>query len=140
MNAAEIRRQRLVLLDKYVSPEGAHAAVLTLETIEALHAIDGRPPSYREVADVRKLTVPGIQWQVRYLVNAGLLSSNKSSRSFKVLGVGTEGEWVDVLRKTFHREETKKNPQAAVLSQAEDALYALDLEGSEIEVVIRHKP
>ncbi len=148
MTPQERRSQRLEKLSVVCGDEGAWNSLMTLEAIEALTAVDGRPPTYREVSQTRKITVPGVQHQVGILTKAGLLSNDKSSRSFRVLDrmpPFTEGPWHDVLRATIPRENTRRRPgtihvNEAIMRIVSDSLDEVDLIGSEVEIFIRHRP
>ena len=142
MSSQQIRNSRRQALLHHAGELGAWEAMLTLEAIEALTAADGRPPTYREVAASRQLTVGGIQQHTAVLVKAGLLTADKTTRSFRVVDTGTHAveDWHDVLRVTLSPEDTSGDVAAVILYQVEEAIERLDLRGSQIEIVIRHKP
>lgn len=145
MSGQERRKQRLQVLNKHAGNDGAWAALLTLEAIEGLMADGGFIPTYREVADVRKLTIGGVQGHTTILAAAGLLSYQPGRpRTFKVLDTGTEKEeWVEVLHARIPRSITSKSEDVLALEifpliQAVE--QAVDLAGSDIEIIIRHRP
>ena len=136
------RKERMEKLTRHMGSDGAHAAILTLEAIEALILVDGRPPSYREVAELRQLTVPGIQHQAAFLVKAGLLEMSKSARSFRVLDTAEKGGWHEAGKTTLSRSETTHSSDIsdAVEAFVVETMDRVDMFGSDIEIIIRHRP
>ncbi len=137
------RAARLRALEPYAKDRGSHAALLTLEAIEALSGL-GHSPSLREVARIRELTLPGLQHHIKVLEFARLLAKRPkgSARAFKVLDDKKEPAWVEACTRTFNRGETRTHMDIrnAVMAAVEDTLFRVDLEGSQIELVIRHRP
>lgn len=139
------RASRIRAVEPFVTRDrGAHSAVLTLEAIEALTGV-GQNPTLREVARVRELTLPGVQHHVAILEKAKLLAPRKkgNARAFRVLDTTPEeNDWLSVIQVTLDRSQTRSN-QAILDAFAEavnSAFYKVDLQGSQIELRIRHRP
>ena len=138
----DLRSKRLLTLERHASSGGSHSAVLTLEAIEALTTDNRRPPTLRELCRVRGLTMGAIQDHVVLLTKSGLLlpKGKGEARSLRVAVL--ESDWVEAGRKVIPRERSKEieDIQGAVSLLVFDVLNRIDLLGSEIEIVIRHKP
>ncbi len=139
------RAHRLRVLEPHVKDRGAHAALLTLEAIEALTLAEGLSPTLRDVARVRELTMAGVQHHVRILERSGLLEKRVKghARAFRVaVTARADEEWIEVTKLTLSREQTRTDTAiyAAFSRAAEDALSRVDMEGSQVEFIIRHRP
>lgn len=139
------RAARLRALEPHTKDRGAHAALLTLEAIEALTLAEGFSPTIRDVARVRELTLPGVQHHIKVLEFSGLLQKRVkgNARAFKVLDPSKKEEkWAEACTRRFTRGETRTHMDIrnAVMAAVEDTLFRVDLEGSQIELVIRHRP
>lgn len=137
------RTKRVGALSRVSGVTDPYPHVLTLEAIEDLTAQGkGRPPTYRELAAARRMTVGGIQYSLDVLAQAKLLSYQKGvPRSLEVLDSVTE-EWVPAGRLLLHREQTRttKSIGEAIEALVDETLDRVDLDGSEVEIIIRHKP
>ena len=139
------RASRLRALEPHAKDKGAHAALLTLEAIEALTAAEGFSPTLRDVARVRELTLPGLQHHIGILERAGLLQKRikGNSRAFKVLDpLKSNDEWIEVVTLTLTRAQTRSllSIREAFSQAVENAMFQVDLEGSQIELRLRHRP
>jgi DNA-binding MarR family transcriptional regulator len=117
--------------------------MLTLEAIEAMCG-PGDNPSLREVARVRELTLAGLQHHIRLLERAGLLQKRVkgNARAFKVLDTARANEdWIAVTKVTLNRGQTRTADaiREALSVAIEDAFDKVDLQGSQIELTLRHR-
>lgn len=136
-------RWRDALLRKHVNDP--HPFILTLEAIEALGLTENRPPTYREVAKCRGLTVGAIQHHTKVLDKAGLLVAGKgrSPRRLQVVKPSC-ADWLPAAQVRLNREGTKNWSQDDIVKTLFERLAfqlnQVDLVGSDIEVKAVHKP
>ena len=105
----------------------------------------GHSPSIRELARARELTPPGIQHHINILELAGLLDKRPkhNARAFKITNTTKANEdWIVVTKLTLNREQTRTSQaiRDAFAAAIEDAFDKVDLQGSQIELRIRHRP
>jgi SOS-response transcriptional repressor LexA len=110
-----------------------------MEAIESLTAATGQPPTYRELATKRNLSIGGIQTHLDLLAGIGMVSFTNKPRSLKVTD-STDQPWEIVCQTKIDRTNQAAKFDvvlAAVTADLQSLYHSTDMFDRDIEITIR---
>lgn len=133
------RHERIRAIEKKVNTKDGLLYVLTLEAIESLTASMGVPPTYRELATFRNLSVPSIQGHLDTLAGIGLVSFTNKPRSLRITDSSNK-PWEVVCQTRIDRTEQAAKFDvvlAAVTADLRALYHGTDMFDRDIEITVK---